>query len=55
VIAFKVTRVESIRDRTVVYYNISAEKYLDLQDLIAKLKQQDESIDFNLVESGVNW
>ncbi|MDC1424871.1 DUF4956 domain-containing protein [Oceanospirillaceae bacterium] len=55
VIAFKVTRVESIGDRTVVYYNISAEKYLDLQDLISKLKQQDESIDFNLVESGVNW
>ena len=55
VVAFKVTRVESIGDRTVLYYNISAEKYLDLQDLISKLKQQDESIDFNLVESGVNW
>ena len=55
VVAFKVARVESIGDRTVLYYNISAEKYLDLQDLISKLKQQDESIDFNLVESGVNW
>jgi len=55
VVAFKVTRVESVGDRTVLYYNISAEKYLDLQDLISKLKQQDESIDFNLVESGVNW
>jgi len=55
VTAFKVTRVESLGDRSVIYYNISAAKYLDLQDLISKLKEQDESIDFNLVESGVNW
>lgn len=55
VIAFKVTRVESVADRTVVYFNLSVDKYLDLQDLISKLKEQDESIDFNLVESGVNW
>lgn len=53
--AFKVTRVESLGERTVAYFNVSAGDYLDLQALIQTLKVKDESIDFNLVESGVNW
>jgi len=53
--AFKVTRVESVGERTVAYFSVSVGDHLDLQALIGTLKVEDESIDFNLVESGVNW
>ena len=55
VTAFKITRVESVNERTIVYYSISVDSSLDIQNLISILKELDASIDFNLVESGVNW
>ena len=55
VIAFKVIRVESDNNRISAYFNVSTDSNFDLQELISELKNHDQSIDFNLIESGVNW
>ena len=34
---------------------ISVNEEFDLQKLISELKNSDNGIDFNMVESGVNW
>jgi len=55
VLAFKVIRVESDNNRISAYFNVSTDSDFDLQELISELKNHDQSIDFNLIESGVNW
>tara|TARA_Y100001970_G_scaffold53208_1_gene67303 strand:+ start:1727 stop:2386 length:660 start_codon:yes stop_codon:yes gene_type:complete len=55
VLAFKVIRVESDNNRISAYFNVSTDSNFDLQELISELKNHDQSIDFNLIESGVNW
>lgn len=54
-LAFKVIRIESKNERLIAYLNISISDNFNLQEFIEKLKSHDSSIDFNLIESGVNW
>ena len=42
-------------DKISIYFNISVNEDFDFQDLINSIKGIDQEIDFNMVESGVNW
>jgi uncharacterized membrane protein YhiD involved in acid resistance len=55
VTAYKIIRTESTGDTISAYYNISVNEDFNFQDLIDALKNSDKEIDFNMVESGVNW
>lgn len=55
VTAYKIIRTESLDEKISVYFNISVSKDFNFQELIDDLKNSDEEIDFNMVESGVNW
>ncbi len=55
VTAFKIIRTETANEKIDAYYNISVDKDFNFQDLIMELKKCDIDVDFNLVESGVNW
>ena len=55
VTAYKLIRSENIEDKINVYFNISVNEEFNLQNLINDLKNIDNDIDFNMVESGVNW
>lgn len=55
VMGSKVIRIESAENRINAYINVSVSSAFDLQQLIIDLKKHDDSVQFNLVESGVNW
>jgi uncharacterized membrane protein YhiD involved in acid resistance len=55
VLGSKVIRVESIENRINAYINVSVSSAFDLQQIIVDLKEHDDSVEFNIVESGVNW
>ena len=55
VTAYKIIRTESTGDTISAYYNISVNEDFNFQELIDALKNIDKEIDFNMVESGVNW
>lgn len=55
VIAYRLVRIETNETTISAYFNISVSNSFHLQSLINELKQIDESVDLNLVESGVNW
>ena len=55
VTAYKIIRSESVEDKISIYFNISVDEDFDFQDLINSIKDIDQEIDFNMVESGVNW
>lgn len=55
VMGSKVIRIESAENRINAYINVSVSSAFDLQQLIIDLKNHDDSVQFNLVESGVNW
>ena len=55
VTAYKIIRTESTGDTISAYYNISVNEDFNFQELIEALKNSDKEIDFNMVESGVNW
>jgi len=55
VVACKLIRTESNGSKVSAYYNISINEAFDLQQLISRLQNSDLEIDFNMVESGVNW
>lgn len=55
VTAYKLIRSENIENKINAYFNISVNEQFNLQNLINDLKNTDNDIDFNMVESGVNW
>ena len=55
VTAYKIIRTESTGDTISAYYNISVNEDFNFQELIDALKNSNKEIDFNMVESGVNW
>jgi len=55
VTAYKIIRTENMEEKISVYFNISVSEDFDFQELINALKESDNKIDFNMVESGVNW
>lgn len=55
VTAYKIIRTENVDEKISVYFNISVSEDFNFQELIGDLKDSDEDIDFNMVESGVNW
>jgi uncharacterized membrane protein YhiD involved in acid resistance len=55
VTAYKIIRTENVEEKISVYFNISVSEDFNFQELIDDLKDSDEEIDFNMVESGVNW
>ena len=55
VTAYKIIRTENAEEKISVYFNISVSEDFNFQELIDDLKDSDEEIDFNMVESGVNW
>lgn len=55
VTAYKIIRTENAGDKISAYFNISVDEDFNFQELIEDLKNSDEEIDFNMVESGVNW
>lgn len=55
VTAYKIIRTESTGETISAYYNISVNEDFNFQELIDALKNSDKEIDFNMVESGVNW
>ena len=55
VTAYKIIRTENMEEKISVYFNISVSEDFDFQELINALKDSDNKIDFNMVESGVNW
>jgi uncharacterized membrane protein YhiD involved in acid resistance len=55
VTAFKIIRTESIGQNVNAYFNISVDEDFNFQELINDLKDAENEIDFNMVESGVNW
>lgn len=55
VLGSKVIRVESVENRINAYINVSVSSAFDLQQIIVDLKEHDDSVEFNIVESGVNW
>lgn len=55
VTAYKIIRTENVDEKISVYFNISVSEDFNFQELIDDLKNSDEGIDFNMVESGVNW
>ena len=44
-----------MEEKISVYFNISVSEDFDFEELINALKDSDNEIDFNMVESGVNW
>ena len=55
VTAYKIIRTENTGDKINAYFNISVDGDFNFQELIDALKNTDNDIDFNMVESGVNW
>jgi len=55
VTAFKIIRTESMGQNVNAYFNISVSEDFNFQELINDLKDAENEIDFNMVESGVNW
>jgi uncharacterized membrane protein YhiD involved in acid resistance len=55
VTAYKLIRTENNENKINAYFNISVDEELNLQELINDLKNSDNDIEFNMVESGVNW
>ncbi|MDB3881269.1 DUF4956 domain-containing protein [Gammaproteobacteria bacterium] len=55
VTAYKLIRTEKNGDKINAYFNISVNEDFNFQELIEELKNKDNEIDFNMVESGVNW
>lgn len=55
VTAYKIIRTENTGEKITAYFNISVDEDFDFQELIEDLKNSDNEIDFNMVESGVNW
>jgi uncharacterized membrane protein YhiD involved in acid resistance len=55
VTAYKLIRTESIGNKINAYFNISVSEDFNFQELIDELKNSDNEMDFNMVESGVNW
>ena len=55
VTAYKIIRTENAEEKISVYFNISVSEDFNFQELIDDLKDSDKEIDFNMVESGVNW
>ena len=55
VTAYKIIRTENAGDKINAYFNISVDEGFNFQELIDALKNTDSDIDFNMVESGVNW
>ena len=54
-VASKLIRMESIDGKINIFYNISTSDTFDLQDLLTNLKEHDQALEFNFVESSVNW
>ena len=55
VTAYKLIRTENKGNIINAYFNISVKEDFNLQELINDLKDSDNDIEFNMVESGVNW
>ena len=55
VTAYKIIRTENTGDKINAYFNISVDEGFNFQELIDALKNTDNDIEFNMVESGVNW
>lgn len=55
VTAYKIIRTENTGDKISAYFNISVDEGFNFQELIDALKNTDGDIEFNMVESGVNW
>ena len=55
VTAYKIIRTENTGNKINAYFNISVDEDFNFQELIDALKNTDNDIDFNMVESGVNW
>jgi uncharacterized membrane protein YhiD involved in acid resistance len=55
VTAYKLIRTENNENIINAYFNISVNEEFNLQELINALKNSDNDIEFNMVESGVNW
>ena len=55
VTAYKIIRTENVGEKINAYYNISVSDDFNFEELINDLKNSDDDIDFNMVESGVNW
>ena len=55
VTAYKIIRTENAGDKINAYFNISVDEGFNFQELIDALKNTDGDIEFNMVESGVNW
>ena len=55
VTAYKIIRTEKNGNIINAYFNISVNEEFNLQELINDLKNNDNDIEFNMVESGVNW
>jgi|TARA_B100001094_G_C17943157_1_gene676645 hypothetical protein len=55
VTAYKIIRTENTGNKINAYFNISVGEDFNFQELIDALKNTDSDIDFNMVESGVNW
>ena len=55
VTAYKIIRTENTGDKINAYFNISVDEGFNFQELIDALKNTDGDIEFNMVESGVNW
>ena len=55
VTAYKIIRTENNGNIINAYFNISDNEEFNLQELINDLKNNDNDIEFNMVESGVNW
>ena len=55
VTAYKIIRTENTGNKINAYFNISVDEGFNFQELIDALKNTDSDIDFNMVESGVNW
>ena len=55
VTAYKLIRTDSNENKINAYFNISVDESFNFQELIDDLKTSDSQIDFNMVESGVNW
>ncbi len=53
--AYKLIRTENNGNKVNAYFNISVKEDFNLQELINDLKDSDNDIEFNMVESGVNW
>lgn len=55
VTAYKLIRTESNDNKINAYFNISVNDEFNLHELMNALKNSDNDIEFNMVESGVNW